>query len=89
MSENQMIFAEVILKSHSGQSLATSDTLVTSENIEAFDPPTETVTDARKILNELGFNTPQTGITVTISGPKSTFEKVFQCEIIEKVCFVA
>ena len=83
MKENHLVFAEAILKSKSGQSLLTSDNLITSENIDRFYPSEETITEARKAFNVLGFSTPQSGVTLTIVGTKSTFETVFKSEIVE------
>lgn len=83
MSENHMISSEVILKSKSGRSLTNEDSAITSENIDEYSPSDETILEAKQAFNKLGFSTPQSGITLTIVGQKSQFEKVFQIEITE------
>lgn len=78
-----MLSSEVILKSKSGRSLTNEDGAITSENIDEYSPSDETILEAKQAFNKLGFSTPQSGITLTIVGQKSQFEKIFQIEITE------
>lgn len=78
--ENETISAEVILKSISGRSL-TENTSITSNNIKDFRPSQETINEVVKIISELGFKVIPSSITITIIGPKSLFEKVFNTRL--------
>jgi hypothetical protein len=72
-----LISAEAILRSRTGRSLARADEPVTAENIEEFSPSKETVTEATWRFEELGFVVSQSGVTLTLLGEPSLFEKVF------------
>lgn len=80
--EASPISAEVILKSKSGRSMASGEENVTSANIEEFRPTDETIKQTTIHFHELGFAVSQGGITLTISGEPSLFEKVFGVKII-------
>lgn len=75
------ISAEVILKSKSGRSMASSVIPITSENIEEFRPSDSVIKDATKLLKQLGFTVSSNGLTLTIEGEKSLFEKVFKVNL--------
>ncbi len=75
------ISAEAILKSKSGRSLAREDVAITAENVEEFTPVAETVTEATQRLQELGFKVAQSGVTLTILGKPTQFEKVFKVRL--------
>ena len=72
------ISAEAILKSKSGRSLAREDVAITSENINEFTPSHETIREATRCLEELGFTVLQSGVTLTLTGKTELFEKVFR-----------
>jgi subtilase family serine protease len=76
-NENPSISAEVVLKSKSGRSLVDEDVPITSDNIEEFSPTEDTIKEAIHRLQQLGFTVPQTGVTLTIVGNQTQFEKVF------------
>ena len=78
------ISAEVILKSKSGRSLASTDVAVTAENIEEFTPPAETITKATRGLQKLGFTVAQSGVTLTILGKPAQFEEAFRVKLTLK-----
>jgi hypothetical protein len=71
------ISAEAILRSRTGRSLARADEPVTAENVEEFSPSEETVAEATRRFEELGFVVSQSGVTLTLLGEPSLFEKVF------------
>ena len=75
------ISAEVILKSESGRSMASSDIPITSENIEEFQPSEQVTKDATNRFKQLGFAVFSNGLTLTIEGEKSLFEKVFKVKL--------
>ena len=75
------ISAEVILKSESGRSMTSSNVSITSENIEEFRPSEQVIKDATKHLKQLGFAVFSNGLTLTIEGEKSLFEKVFKVKL--------
>jgi hypothetical protein len=75
------ISAEVILKSESGRSMASSDIPITSENIEEFQPSEQVTKDATNRFKQLGFAVFSNGLTLTIEGEKLLFEKVFKVKL--------
>ena len=83
VQKNHLISAEVILKSKSGRSLANEDVAITSDNIKEFSPTDYTIKEAIHRIQELGFTTPQAGVTLTIVGSLSLFENVFQVKLTE------
>jgi subtilase family serine protease len=79
------ISAEVILKSKSGQSIASTETPITSSNIEEFRPSDLVIENATKYLKQLGFAVSSNGFTLTIEGDRLLFEKVFKVKLtVEK-----
>jgi hypothetical protein len=78
------ISAEVILKSESGRSMTSSQIPITSENVEEFRPSERVIKDATSHLKELGFAVSSNGLTLTLVGEKSLFEKVFKVKLTLK-----
>ena len=78
--ENEIISAEVILKSISGRSL-TDDVPITSKNIKEFQPSQETINETSQIISKFGFRVMPSNITITIVGSKSLFEEVFDTNL--------
>jgi subtilase family serine protease len=78
------ISAEVILKSTSGKSMSSAKEPITSDNIEEFRPSDLVVNDATKHLKQLGFAVSSNGLTLTIEGEESLFEKVFKINLTLK-----
>lgn len=82
MSNNDPVLsAEVILKSSTGRSLTDEGITITSENIHEFHPGPETIAEASKLLQDLGFTISQVGITLTITGKRSQFEQAFRVKL--------
>jgi subtilase family serine protease len=75
------ISAEVILRSKSGRSMDSSNVPITSENIEEFQPSEQVINDATNRFKQLGFAVFSNGLTLTIEGEKSLFEKVFKVKL--------
>lgn len=78
--DNEIISAEVILKSISGRSL-TDDVPITSKNIKEFQPSQETINETSQIISKFGFRVMPSNITITIVGSKSLFEEVFDTNL--------
>lgn len=76
-----IISAEAILKSGSGRSLAHTTEPVTAANVAFFAPRPETTAQAAAQLQALGFTVVTSGITMTLEGPATRFEDVFQLHI--------
>jgi site-specific DNA-cytosine methylase len=72
-----LISAEAILRSRSGRSLARPDEPITAENVEEFSPTQETIAEASRRLEELGFAVSPSGVTLTVLGEPTRFERVF------------
>lgn len=72
-----VISAEALLKSRSGLSMTEGNIAITAENVEEFSPTPQVVLEATKRLQELGFTVSQGGITLTLQGKSTQFEKVF------------
>ena len=75
------ISAEVILKSNSGRSMVSSEVPITSENIEEFRLSVQVINYVTRYLKQLGFAVSSNGLTLTIEGEKSLFEKVFKIKL--------
>ena len=72
-----VVSAQVLLHSASGTKI-TGETMITSENISEYAPSADTVAQAFAVLAELGFQVGEmVGISLSITAPASTFEKVF------------
>src|SRR5215210_8788639 len=76
-----LVSAEAILRSRTGRSLARPDEPITAENLEAFSPTEQTVAEAARRLGELGFEVSHSGVTLTLLGEPSRFERVFGIEL--------
>ena len=72
------ITAEVYLVTASGKRQMDPKAKVTAKNIDEFRPSAATVAKATRRLRSLGFDVPLAGVTLTLSGPVSLFETVFQ-----------
>ena len=72
-----VISAEAILKSRSGRSMTEGNVAITAENVEEFSPTPQVVAEAIKRLQKLGFTVLQGGVTLTLQGKSTQFEKVF------------
>lgn len=79
-----IISAEVILRLKSGRSLAHPKMAITSKNVNEFTPAAETIAEATRRLQKLGFTIAQSGVTLTIMGEKKQFEEVFKTKITLK-----
>jgi hypothetical protein len=79
--DDETISAEVILKSKTGRSLTEGTASITSNNIREFQPSLETTNEAKQGLSQLGFQVTPSDITMTVVGPKSLFEKVFDTQL--------
>jgi hypothetical protein len=77
LENDPVISAQVLLRSASGKKI-TGETVITSKNIGDYTPSSDTVAKATDALTKLGFEVGQmVGISLSISAPASTFEKVF------------
>jgi hypothetical protein len=74
--DHPLISAEAILRSRTGRSLARPDEPITAENVEEFRPTEETVAEAKRRLEKLGFIVPNSGVTLTVLGDPAHFESV-------------
>jgi hypothetical protein len=78
------ISAEVILRSKSGRPMASTEVPITSSNIEEFRPSDLVIKDATKHLEQAGFAVSSNGLTLTIEGGRSLFERVFKVKLTVK-----
>ena len=77
---DQAISAEVVLTPASGASL--ENAVITAANVKDFAPAPESVEAARRFFAEKGFQTGRpSGISFTISAPRSVFESVFGTKV--------
>ena len=81
---SSLISAEAILRSKSGRSLARPDAVITAENVSEFTPTSETIAEATRCLQELGFTVSQSGVTLTLLGKAAQFEEVFRVKLTLK-----
>ncbi len=79
--KDETLSGEVVLRSASGQ-IFNTETPITSENIAQYQPSAETAGAAQRAFAQAGFEvgTPA-GVSLTITAPKSTFEKAFKAKI--------
>ena len=75
------VSAEVILKSKSGRSMIKNDIPITSKNIEEFRPSQQIIESATKYLERSGFTVTLNGITLTIEGERSLYERIFKVRL--------
>lgn len=86
-NESSLVTGIVFLKSKSGKSLTIDKDLVTSKKIEEYRPKIETINNAIKILEKLGFAVAEKNfplenlINLTITGKQALFEKVFKVKL--------
>lgn len=77
VNPDEILSAQVIMRSASGQSLKDAGA-ITAENIDMFAPLPETAARVEAEFQSLGFSTgPLVGISFSITGSASQFEKVF------------
>jgi hypothetical protein len=72
-SEAELRMATVYLRSVSGKSLLTDTP--TAATIHTFRPAPDIVAYVKQVLTDRGFTIESEGITLSISGPQSLFEK--------------
>lgn len=75
METEQRVYASVVLKAPSGQSVL--DTVATADRIEGLVPDSAAVAKAIAWLEQTGFRIEQPGIFLSVSGAKDQFEAVF------------
>jgi subtilisin family serine protease len=85
--ENQnlpsIIYAEVSVRSQSGDSLLKTSEIITSKNVERFYSEPQLVNATAEKLRAEGFNVFSEGpISITIAAPPEVYERVFQTNII-------
>jgi hypothetical protein len=83
-NNSSLISAEVILKSKSGRSLYSRDVAITSKNVKEFQPTEVTINDVSNRLQKLGFTVLKGGITLTVIGEPTLFQKVFKVKLTLK-----
>jgi len=79
-----VISAEAILRSKSGRSLTKVNIPITKENIEEFTPTNQTINEAIRCFEELGFTVARSVITLSILGKPEQFERVFKVKLTLK-----
>lgn len=83
MKDNTTIlFAEVVLLTPTGKSIL--DKPATTRNLKAMQPNKDALSIARTFFTKEGFSINGEGVTLSISGKKELFEKVFKCSIALK-----
>lgn len=75
MNPSQRIYATVILKAPSGRSVRNQS--ATAATIDSLRPDSSTTAAAIAYLTAAGFQIEQPGVTLSVSGPVSAFEKTF------------
>jgi subtilase family serine protease len=81
LDESPTVSAEVILRSKTGRSITYSRLAITSENVNDFSPSKRTVEEATRRLQRMGFSVISSGVTLSLSGKASLFEKVFNVKL--------
>ncbi|MCL2923328.1 MAG: S8 family serine peptidase [Trichodesmium sp. MAG_R04] len=78
-----IIYAEVSVRSQSGESLLKTSEIITSKNVERFYSEPQLVNATAEKLRIEGFNVLSEGpISITIAAPPEVYERVFQTNII-------
>lgn len=78
-----IIYAEVSVRSQSGDSLLKTSEIITSKNVERFYSEPQLVNATAEKLRAEGFNVFSEGpISITIAAPPEVYERVFQTNII-------
>ena len=75
MESTERVYAQVVLKAPSGESVAKTTT--TANQVEGLRPSSAAVAQATAYLEKAGFRVEQPGISLSVSGPKQQFESVF------------
>jgi hypothetical protein len=81
-SEN-MVTANITLKSESGASIFDKDAMVTSETIEQYKPSKSTIQKAKKALKSADFEVSTNGLGLFVSTNLENFEKVLNVKLME------
>lgn len=81
-SEN-MVTANITLKSESGASLLDQDAMVTSETIKQYLPTKSTIQKAKKMLKAAGFEVSTNALGLFVSTNLENFEKVLNVKLLE------
>ncbi len=79
MDTTASIHASVVLMAPSGQSIL--DTPPLADRIDQLRPDSATVEKVAEILKKQGFTLGPPGVTLSISGPKSLFESLFEMQL--------
>lgn len=79
METTERIYAQVVLKAPTGQSV--TKTMATADQVGSLQPESTTVAQATAALEKAGFQIEQPGVTLSISGPKQRFESIFQIRL--------
>ena len=82
-TRDPIVNAQVVLKAASGKKLL-DESAITKNNIQQFLPSENAINEAATGLRERGFTTHASHPTLSISGKKSLFEKVFILHLKEK-----
>ena len=79
---SQIIYAEVVVRSITGNSLLSSSLIIDSENISQFYAPSDRLQAVAKELQKAGFDVLTIGkISITIAGNQEVFERAFQTNL--------
>lgn len=78
MSEVPFLIAEAFLVTKSGKSIMDPGVRITADNIDQFRPTEGTIREAIQAIESLGFHVLTPGFTLSVHGPQSLFENVFQ-----------
>ncbi len=80
--KEEILSGEVVLRSARGQTFD-SHTTITSANIAQYQPSAETAAAAQRAFAQAGFEVGNpAAVSLTITAPKSIFEKVFKVKIV-------
>ena len=79
METTERVYAQVVLKAPTGQSI--TKTTATADQMDRLQPDSTTVAQATAALEKAGFRIEQPGVTLSISGPKQRFETVFSLRL--------
>ena len=78
-----MVTANITLKSESGASIFDDVAMVTSETIEQYKPSKSTIQKAKKALKSADFEVSTNGLGLFVSTNLENFEKVLNVKLIE------
>ncbi|WP_298822518.1 hypothetical protein [uncultured Roseibium sp.] len=80
--ETEIFGAQVVLKQSDGSSILDATESLTAATIERYRLPAETVGEARKALEALGFRVVgDDGTTLSVEGSRAHFAEVFGLEV--------